>query len=137
MLAWIVHLPGWEAVMKHLLAPAMALVLLSPFIAGCKDSESAPSGQTQQDAPPPAVSQGQSLFLTNCVSCHQGLGNPPGPNEVIMDSEKLNTEAAFRNLLRHPASAMMRAFSEQELSNADVHEIYVYLHALRTPPAHR
>jgi mono/diheme cytochrome c family protein len=81
------------------------------------------------------VSKGQEIFLSQCVRCHQGAGNPPGPNAVIMDSQRLNDEASFRSLLRKPTSPMMRTFTADDLSDQQIHELYNYLHGLRTPGA--
>jgi cytochrome c1 len=64
-----------------------------------------------------------------------GAGNPPGPNAVVMNSGTLASEQRFRELLRHPSSAMMRSFSPEELTDAQVHELYVYLQTLKSPSA--
>jgi hypothetical protein len=77
--------------------------------------------------------QGRALFVANCVQCHSGGGSPPGPNAVIIDSERLNSEESFRQLLRQPTSAMMKSFSEQELSDTNVHRLYTFLIKERQP----
>lgn len=109
--------------MKRLVLPLLAIVA---FLSGCQSP-------LPEKAVPVATSPGQQLFLSHCVSCHMGAGNPPGPNAVILDSSMLRSEKVFRDLLRHPSSAMMRTFSEQELSDPQVHELYVYLQLAKTP----
>jgi mono/diheme cytochrome c family protein len=96
---------------------------------GSKSEQAQPTSFTPQ-------LPGQRIFLSHCVACHQGTGNPPGPNATILDSDTLQTEQTFRELVRHPRSSMMRTFSEEELSNADVHELYAYLQAVKTPQPH-
>lgn len=103
------------------------LALMVIALTGCQ------ADQAPEDKPAMPVSRGQELFLTHCVSCHQGAGNPPEPNAVVINSSRLKTEADFIELLRHPSSAMMRSFSEQELNAADGHDLYVYLHKFQTP----
>lgn len=108
---------------------ALPALLLLIFLSGCGSSKSEPAQQTSTTTLPP----GQQVFLTHCVACHQGVGNPPGPNATILDSETLHSEDSLRELVRHPKSTMMRAFSEEELSNDDVHELYIYLQTVKTP----
>lgn len=113
--------------MKRLALIPVVIMLIG--FSGCQGKS--PQGMPETlvaDMPP-----GQTLFLNHCVSCHMGAGNPPGPNAVILDSSRLLNEPAFRDVLRHPPSAMMRSFSEQELSDADVHLMYEYLVAAKTP----
>lgn len=110
--------------------PALVSLLVMVIgFSGCQGN----SQQTMPDTPVATMSPGQTLFLNHCVSCHMGAGNPPGPNAVILDSSRLLTEASFRDVLRHPVSAMMRSFSEQELSDEDVHVLYQYLLSAKTP----
>ena len=107
--------------MTRLFLPLLAFVLL---FSGCAEKPETDSPKR----PSEPISKGQQLFLSNCVSCHQGMGEVPGPNAVVMDSTTLNQEETFRALLRQPASP-------GELSDADVHELYGYLTGLRQNPA--
>jgi mono/diheme cytochrome c family protein len=112
--------------MKRLL-PLLAILLLLP---GCKPHVT----QSRTTLPPAsALPRGQELFLSNCASCHQGAGNPPGPNAVILDSQTLKSEADFTELLRHPRSAMMTAFAPDVLPNQDVKALYQYILSAKTP----
>lgn len=87
--------------------------------------------QTTTNAPAEPMAKGQQIFLSYCVSCHQGTGEIPGPNAVVLNSATLAQEGTFRNLLRQPSSSMMRAFSAEELPDADVQELYHYLFSLQ------
>lgn len=115
----------------------MKRLALLPFVlmvigfSGCQHQSEQNASQTPIASLPP----GQVLFLNHCVSCHMGAGNPPGPNAVILDSSRLTNEAYFRDLLRHPTSAMMRSFSAEELSDADVKILYDYLQSAKRPKA--
>lgn len=110
----------------------LSLLALVAFLSGCAQG---PITQepARQSGP---LTQGQQIFLSHCVSCHQGAGNPPEPNAVIMDSTQLNSETSFKSLIRKPISPMMRAYGPEEISDADVHVLYQYLIGLRTPPRH-
>lgn len=114
--------------MSRLFLPLLTCVFL---LSSC--AEKPENNTSNQPAQP--LSRGQQLFLGHCVSCHQGAGEIPGPNAVVLNSTTLNREETFRALLRQPASPMMRAFSVDELSDADVHELYGYLMGLRQNPA--
>lgn len=114
--------------MKRLILPLLALSFL---LTGCQQH----TGQPLPGQPSASLSKGQKLFLSHCVNCHQGFGNPPKPDAVVLDSSTLSEEAQFRALLRHPTSPMMQSFSPDVLSDAEVHEIYVYLTGFRAPDA--
>lgn len=116
--------------MKRIILPLMAASVL--FV-GCSQHQEAPSDE--QTSPTAPLSKGQQLFLSNCVMCHQGASNPPGPNAVVLDSSTLSSEESFIALVRQPKSAMMRAFSTEELSDADAKELYNYLLNAKTPSA--
>lgn len=73
------------------------------------------------------VTPGQGIFLNHCVSCHTGAGSPPGPNAIVLQSPRLASEADFTAFLRKPSSGMMPPFPEDQLPEAQVHELYVYL----------
>jgi len=105
---------------------ALHLLAMMALLTGCQP-------HPQEKTVPVATSPGQQLFLSHCVSCHMGAGDPPGPNATVLDSATLRSEMVFREQVRHPASAMMRSFSEQELSDAQLHELYVYLQMAKTP----
>jgi mono/diheme cytochrome c family protein len=79
------------------------------------------------------MAPGHALFLANCVRCHSGSGSPPGPDATITDSTRLNSEDSFRHLLRQPTSAMMKSFSPDELSDAQIHTLYEYVSSNRQP----
>ncbi len=122
--------------MPRFLLPLFAIMLLLSGCGPSKDNGSTEVSSTEMPATETsAVSKGQQLFLSHCASCHQGPGNPPTPNEVVMNSMTLNQESSFQQLIRKPNSPMMRAFTPEELSNADIHELYAYVHGLRTPKA--
>ncbi|WP_373531223.1 cytochrome c [Vampirovibrio sp.] len=107
--------------MTRLCLPLLSTLL---FLSACAKPETT----TQPVAP---MSQGQQIFLSQCVSCHQGAGDPPGPNVVVLNSPTLKQEETFRALLRQPTSSMMRKFSAQELPDAEVHALYEYLSSLQ------
>jgi mono/diheme cytochrome c family protein len=81
---------------------------------------------------PQATSTGHQLFLSHCVSCHMGATDSSGPNGVIVHSTTLQSEAAFKEVLRHPTSATMPAFDEKTLDERAVHELYTYLTTVKT-----
>jgi|GEM_PF-3353863 len=110
-------------------------VLISTTLTACSGNKAAQntSENASIDQESPAVSSGHQLFLANCVRCHAGTGNPPGPDATITDSERLNSEASFNKLLRQPTSAMMRSFTPAELSNAQIHTLYEYVSQARKP----
>jgi mono/diheme cytochrome c family protein len=119
---------------------ALLLIAATIILTGCQQTLSPNSEEkmatTSSSIPSPAekpVTSGQEIFLNNCVGCHQGAGNPPGPDATIVDSERLSTESSFEALLRKPTSAMMKNFSEQELDKASVHTLYQYLTSSRKP----
>jgi hypothetical protein len=102
-------------------------------LSGCRAFNSGTSAsQEVKQTTVSNVSRGQTLFLSHCVDCHQGVGNPPGPNAIITNSEQLNTEGRFRQLLRQPLSPSMRSFSEEDIDNESVHILYTYLISTRT-----
>lgn len=94
----------------------LALVLLS----AC--------GESTYIEPTPA----EAVFLTNCVACHRGPGNPPGPTPQILQSLQTNNLDKFRAFLRKPTSSMMPSFSESQLSNEDIDLLYQYLQELKS-----
>lgn len=108
------------------------------FLAIAAASLSGCAKKPVETAGPPTlpVPVGHGLFLTNCAKCHQGPGNPPGPNAIILDSERLNTEESFRDLLRKPTSSAMPAFTDTDLSDGEIHEMYVYLSSSRSAQPH-
>jgi len=114
--------------MKKLL-PLLAILLLLP---GCKHGVT----QSKTTLPPAsAMPKGQELFLSNCAGCHQGAGNPPGPNAVILDSETLKSEAEFTAQLRHPRASTMPPFAPETLPEKDVKALYEYLLSAKNPSA--
>lgn len=84
-----------------------------------------------QNAASGHASEGQTLFLAHCVSCHAGPGNKP--NATILDSTRLQSVNDFKALLRQPTSSMMRAFSPEELNDEAVSKLYAYLVTAKTP----
>lgn len=90
-------------------------------------------GSEPESPPSVPVSPAHGLFLTHCVSCHQGPGHPPGPNAVILGSPQIATEKEFVKFLRQPTSAMMPPFSREQLTDGEAHELYVYLKSVVTP----
>jgi mono/diheme cytochrome c family protein len=102
----------------------LPLLPLLFFLSACAQPQTTHS-------PDKPISKGQQIFLSYCVSCHQGTGETPGPNAVVLNSATLAQENTFRNLLRQPSSPMMRAFSAEELPETDVHELYQYLFSLQ------
>jgi mono/diheme cytochrome c family protein len=116
---------------NRFLLPALAMLAL---LSGCKHSVN----QSQFQLPPTApISKGHELFLAHCASCHQGAGNPPGPNAIILDSESLKNMDTFTALLRQPRSAMMTAFSPETLPNKDVQTLYEYILTVKNPQPQR
>jgi mono/diheme cytochrome c family protein len=97
--------------------PLLALVI---GLSGC-------GGDQESQLPPKPLLPGQEIFLSNCASCHQGAGNPPGPNTSIMQSATLASEEAFLPFLRKPISPMMPAFSVEQLPDSQARELYAYL----------
>lgn len=78
---------------------------------------------------PAPLTPGQEIFLTHCASCHNGGGNPPGPNFSIIGSPRMTNEESFKELLRKPTSAMMPAFDPALISDAQAHDLYTWLQA--------
>jgi mono/diheme cytochrome c family protein len=97
--------------------PLLALVI---GLSGC-------GGEQKSQLPPEPLPPGQEIFLSNCASCHQGAGNPPGPNTSITQSAVLASEGAFLPFLRKPTSPMMPAFSAEQLPDTQARELYAYL----------
>lgn len=114
--------------MKRLLLPMIAASVL--FV-GC--SQQPETTQNNKGASTQPLSRGQQQFLSHCVTCHQGVGNPPDPNPVILNSSALESEESFIALVRQPRSMMMPAFSAEELSDDDAKAIYSYVMGLKTP----
>ena len=109
---------------RHYLLPVALGVLF--LTSGCKPQ------QSQVQVPPAqALPRGQEIFLSHCASCHQGPGNPPGPNGVILGSDTLKSQSDFTALLRKPRSAMMTAFSLEALPDHDVKELYSYIMSVK------
>jgi len=109
--------------------------ILSVILTACSENKTVQSTSNNSTIAQAgaSVSQGHQLFLANCVRCHAGTGNPPGPDATITGSERLNSETSFNKLLRQPASAMMRSFTPAELSNAQIHTLYQYVTETRKP----
>lgn len=113
--------------MKKQLLPLLAILVLMP---GCKPVVT----QSKTVVPPTnALPKGQELFLSHCASCHQGAGNPPEPNAVILDSDTLKSQTDFIALLRQPRSAMMTPFSPDMLSDKDAESLYRYILSVKNP----
>jgi mono/diheme cytochrome c family protein len=114
---------------KKLRKSLLPLLLFLLLLQGCKP---APQSHTQL---PPAGSlpKGQELFLSHCASCHQGVGNPPAPNAVILDSETLKSQTSFTALLRNPRAATMTQFTPDLLSDQDAQQIYNYILSVKNP----
>ena len=93
----------------------------SLLAAGCANNAS-----TSAEGPK-VSSKGQEVFLNQCMTCHMGAGDPPGPNDVILHSAKLASEDAFSKYVRQPDNGMMPAFSKEPLSDADLKELYAYV----------
>lgn len=119
-------------------ASLIVLTTLAISLAACgtpKNKDTIIDPQPAADGNAPAVSQpaasavtpGQQVFLTNCVRCHTGAGNPPGPNDIILGSDRLASSETFRTFLRSPSSSMMPAFDGNRLKDADVDLLYQYL----------
>jgi len=93
-------------------------------------------------SPPPAPSpsssafgkggEGETLFESNCASCHPGGGNVVEPRLPIRGSGKLASLEGFRAFLRAPRmpdgkAGNMPAFGESALSADHVEDLYAYL----------
>ncbi len=117
----------------HLTRIALSFLLVG--LTGCQAKQSQlqlPEESTAAVSTTP-LSKGHELFLTHCVSCHQGAGNPPGPNAVILDSETLKSQTEFTALIRHPRSGMMTPFDPETLPDGDAKELYSYLLSAKNP----
>lgn len=95
----------------------------SILLSGCQQNE-----QAVDISQLPA---GQRIFLNECLMCHQGPGNPPGPDHRITLSEKLGTQAGFAGFLRHPNNGLMPPFSPDRLADEEIAQLYQYLHRLQ------
>ncbi|MDD5035579.1 MAG: c-type cytochrome [Methylococcaceae bacterium] len=78
------------------------------------------------------LSAGQNLFEANCGSCHAFGGNSLVPSKPLHSSPQLASLDKFKAHVRNPtlaggAQAMMPAFSEKKLSDADLEKLYVYI----------
>lgn len=114
----------------------LPLLLIAIFtLSGCGQmpASSPPASTDTTPTSTPAstevTSKGQQLFMTHCASCHQGIGQTPSPNTVVLNSKALAQESDLKALLRQPYSPMMPAFGTETLSDEDVHELYGYLQA--------
>ncbi len=112
--------------MMRVVQSVLPFLLLLLFVSGC--------GEQPTEAPKKPLSKGQEIFLTHCVSCHMGVGDPPGPNAVVLDSAKLQLDSRFESFLRKPVSAMMPSFDEHLISKDDAQKLYAYLLEAKAPP---
>jgi mono/diheme cytochrome c family protein len=121
---WIIE----KRMRGHCIQLIISIVILSLFSACGKHSDSTISSPSPQ---PVKYSAGQELFLNHCMGCHMGPGDPPGPNDVILDSSKLASKNEFKAYLRNPDNGSMPPFSADTLSDADVETLYTYFKTLR------
>lgn len=114
--------------MNTFILPVLLIAIFT--LGGCGQLPASSPTANPESAPaakPQAGSKGQQLFMTHCASCHQGIGQTPGPNAVVLNSRTLSEESGFKALLRQPFSPMMPAFGPETLSDEDVHALYGYL----------
>ncbi|WP_303673854.1 c-type cytochrome [Vampirovibrio chlorellavorus] len=114
--------------MNTFILPVLLITIFT--LGGCGQLPAASPSATPSSASsaaPQAGSRGQQLFITHCASCHQGMGQTPSPNAVVLNSRTLAAESDFKTLLRKPFSPMMPAFGPEALSDEDVHALYGYL----------
>lgn len=109
--------------MKPCLPKFCFSLLLLVLLAGCNppDADNTVSTEVQPSSP------GHAVFLNNCMVCHQGPGNPPGPNAIITGSEKLASREMFEAFLRNPGQSMMPPFPEGRLSSEDIDQLYEFV----------
>ncbi len=78
--------------------------------------------------PAKELTPGHQVFLNNCMGCHANSENPPGPNAVILRSSKTDTLRHFEAFVRNPDNGKMPPFPIERLSNAELGELYIYIH---------
>ena len=89
------------------------------------DTASTPSGNAEN---------GKKLFNTiGCFECHDHEGQGGAGTGPRLAGDPI-TFSAFVNQLRHPA-IQMPPYTEKVLSDAQVADIYAYLHSIPKPPA--
>lgn len=110
--------------MKNRLAP-LAVLLLITLLSGCN------SGSGTNETATTPMSPGQEIFLNNCLGCHMGEGDPPGPNSVIRNSTKLTSLEAFTTYIRNPDNGQMPAFGPGQLSDDDLAKLHSYFKSLK------
>jgi mono/diheme cytochrome c family protein len=77
---------------------------------------------------------GKTLWLKyNCYSCHghDGHGGGAGPRVAPTPIAM----SAFIAFVRQPPASTMPVFSAKIVPDADLRDIWAYLHAIRNPPA--
>lgn len=106
----------------RILTATLLLVVAGVTLAACNR----PASERKVTAITPD-SKGHQLFMTHCVACHMNIADSSAPNESLLRSDTLSSEAAFQQLLRHPRTAAMPAFDEKTLNSEAVGELYTYL----------
>ncbi len=81
---------------------------------------------------------GRKVYSDNCNACHPGGGNVIEHGKPVINSPELQDSQRFLQWVRQPEPPMP-GFSESELSNAEVKDLYEYVvHELnrgqRSPP---
>lgn len=75
---------------------------------------------------------GEKLFRANCSSCHPNGGNVISPALPVKGSSRLKDPATFLSFVRNPtlpdgSQGAMPPFSDEEISDHTVHELYQYI----------
>ncbi len=114
-----------------MLAGLAAMLIATPTSGFAQDQKS-----TAQTAAPATgnAENGKKIFNTvGCFECHDHEGQGGAGTGPRLAGNPI-TFSAFLNQLRHPAS-QMPPYTEKVLSDAQVADIYSYLHSIPKPPA--
>ncbi len=112
----------------------MLLFVLAFTVSGCAggsptSSNQGTSSETVATAEPAKeLTPGHKVFLNNCMGCHSNGEKPPGPNNIILRSSKPDTLRHFEAFVRNPDNGKMPPFPIERLSNAELGELYIYIH---------
>ncbi|MGE0201561.1 MAG: cytochrome c [Candidatus Melainabacteria bacterium] len=112
--------------------PTLAFgVICGALLSGC-----AGGGNETAQAPvePVAMPPGQQVFMDSCLGCHAGPGDPPGPDERITKSKKMVSKEKLLLYLRNPDNMNMPPIAPEQVSDAQVSELFDYLNDVITHP---
>jgi mono/diheme cytochrome c family protein len=104
-----------------LLLPFLLITMLIPFASA--DSDERPSSEQSK--------HGENIFNASCSVCHVNEGNVIDSRFPLKGSQKLSDFKTFLSFIRDPkmpdgSSGTMPSFSESQISDKDVDDLYQY-----------